>query len=261
MVENAETARDVEGRVAERQRRRVALDEADVPGRELATGVEIVGSRVDRDDLADVRSERQRERAGAGPRVERDLVPGERPEQAAHALAELGRALPPAARVAVARSWRSACRESTGEGKSLLARGDRSGCALLVDDREDTSDLGPGREIELVAAHERLAMDPRAVLFRPLPRTPWRRETRAHPAPTARSPVESDGSPAPSRPPAAARGAARPRICAARERSGSCRSRCPNTATSRNSGSSCASSGPSSEPPSGSSRPTSSSRR
>ena len=41
----------------------------------LAPGVQEFGSRVDRDDLADVGSEREREGAGARAGVERDLTP------------------------------------------------------------------------------------------------------------------------------------------------------------------------------------------
>jgi hypothetical protein len=58
VVENAETTRDVERRVAERERCDVALDEADVGGSALAAGIEVIGSRVRGDDVADVRSER-----------------------------------------------------------------------------------------------------------------------------------------------------------------------------------------------------------
>ncbi len=75
VVENPDAGRDVEGRIREGQRGRVSLDETDVRRGKLAPGVQEFGSRVDRDDLADVGSEREREGAGARAGVERDLTP------------------------------------------------------------------------------------------------------------------------------------------------------------------------------------------
>ncbi len=154
VVENAMAAHDVELRVAERERHDVALDEADVGGRVRAAGVEVVGTRVDADDLGDERGEGERHRPRPAAGVERDLVAGERAEQAPDAVGEIRRALL-LQREPKVDAHASSPRERARELERLLARRDRPRCPLLVDDVEDTSDLGAGLETELVATHER----------------------------------------------------------------------------------------------------------
>ncbi len=125
-------------------------------GASSAPGLQELGSRVDRDDLADVSSEREREGAGARAGIERDLTPREGPQESAHAVAELARALFLERESQLDAHERPSLSERLREREGFLAGGDRSGCALLVDDGEDTSDLRAGRQTELVPSHERL---------------------------------------------------------------------------------------------------------
>ena len=135
--------------------------------RELARALprllEHLGHGVHADDLADERRDREGQRARAGAEIEHALVPARIDEPAevlAHGLAarllELGEL--------AARSPRSAragrpCRSFPGlaahELERLVARRDRSRRALLLDQLEQTADLRPRWQPELVAAQER----------------------------------------------------------------------------------------------------------
>src|SRR2546423_1620309 len=77
VVQRARRRDEVEGGSVERERSCVALDELDVRGCTLATLGKELGNEVDADDLADERSQRDRERARAGADVEGALVPGQ----------------------------------------------------------------------------------------------------------------------------------------------------------------------------------------
>src|SRR5262249_1932536 len=93
VVQHSMAAREVELRVAEGKAHDVAFDEAHVRRRLLTPDLEVVRSRVDSDDLVDEQRERERQRSRATTRVESNLVPAERPEEPAHAVGEVGRAL------------------------------------------------------------------------------------------------------------------------------------------------------------------------
>ena len=77
VVQRPQRADEVERAELEGQLRRVALDERHVrePLRALPRLLEELRDDVDADDLAHVRRERERQRAGAAARVERPLVP------------------------------------------------------------------------------------------------------------------------------------------------------------------------------------------
>ena len=91
VVQRARRRDEVEGGSVERERSCVALDELDVRGRALATLGKELGNEVDADDLADERSQRDRERARAGADVEGALVPGQG-QQVGDSFARLRRA-------------------------------------------------------------------------------------------------------------------------------------------------------------------------
>jgi hypothetical protein len=96
------------------------------------------------------------DRAGAGPGIEGDLVAREGAEQTPHSLREIGGTLVLEREPQVdAQCHLLLARELARKRECLLARRDRPRCPLLVDDVEDTSDLGTGLEPELVAADER----------------------------------------------------------------------------------------------------------
>ena len=125
----------VERAVRERERRHVALDEADVAAglEPLAPLLEQLGHELDGDDLADERGESEREGARAGAGVERPLLAGQR-EEVADACSEVlgtGVRTPPdrGSSLAEARSdgvgmrplvtvWRTRCERTGGVGTS-----------------------------------------------------------------------------------------------------------------------------------------------
>jgi hypothetical protein len=93
VVEDPQTAHEVEVAVGERERLRVADDEAAAGRRVLASRFEVLLGRVDAHHVADQWGERVRERAGAASHVERPFVARDRGEQPPKASLELGLAL------------------------------------------------------------------------------------------------------------------------------------------------------------------------
>ena len=88
------------------------LEQADVRRRGRPARLEVLGARVDADDLGDVLGQCERERSRSATGVERDLRPRERPQQPPHALS---------ARSDARSSW-SASRRSTLTSSALRSR-------------------------------------------------------------------------------------------------------------------------------------------
>ena len=86
-------ADEIELGVAVGKAHHVGFLETDVAWCGGARGLEVLGARVDADDLGHAGSDGEGDGAGAAPGVEDGLVPGERAEEPAHALLEIGASL------------------------------------------------------------------------------------------------------------------------------------------------------------------------
>ena len=182
------TADEIELGVAEGSSSRRPLAKRAFSGAAARAASRILRTRVDADDLRDVRSEartprsrcRSQRRGRAsfpvnGPRSRRSAARDQQLRCSCSASLQLD------AHVAA-----SALASDARELERFLARRDRPGCPFLVDDVEDTSDRGAGIETELVAADERRRRigEPRRLDHADELRRAD--EARAHRAPTAR---------------------------------------------------------------------------
>ncbi len=182
--------------VLERKRHRVALDEADVLGRDARApprgSRRACPRRRPRRRAARARTRAHRCRS---PSRARRSEPENGPSSRRTRSDEVGRSLLLEREPRARRSRRSLRSEAACESERLLARRDRPRCPLLVDGREDTPDLGAGREVRARLRARAARRARRAARPRPARRAPARRRTPAHAAPRAPSRAGSGGSP------------------------------------------------------------------